>query len=319
MKKEKERKEREALMESRPGATQSLAKQMAVKGMLGTQKMAAEALVEALSDDELSMLRSVEDEFARAAELALQLQLIFPAPNAGIYAPLFETPRYTNVLLLAWLHASRDRRSGAAKKGVGVLLQRPTRPPPATVPGRVSANWARLQAASRARTGMGGRSSSAKGGPGSSKQASRQKQSVGSKSSRARGDAARSTPPARRLSTAPATSIGSPAGSQRSHNPNTSPAAAGGLGGGLGWRPRTSFAPPAEQLEHASPSPMSSPGAQGPWAGGGTGAPGSVPTVEAALAAAASTAPGRGGAGPRVRSAHAQSRLDRAAHAQCVR
>jgi hypothetical protein len=65
------------------------------------------------------MLQTVEDEFARAAEMAPSMQLIFPAPNAEQYMALFETPRYYNVLLLAWLQASRDKRSGAAKRGVG--------------------------------------------------------------------------------------------------------------------------------------------------------------------------------------------------------
>jgi hypothetical protein len=41
------------------------------------------------------------------------------ASLAGSYAPLFETPRYYNVLLLAWLHASREQKSGAARPAAG--------------------------------------------------------------------------------------------------------------------------------------------------------------------------------------------------------
>ena len=123
-KRQKEKREKEALLSSGSGSTgQSLAKQMAVKGQLGKEKVAADVLVESLQEEEVHMLQDVEDEFARAAELAPHMQLVFPAPNAAMYTPLFEAPRYYNMLLLAWLHASRDKMSGAAKRGVGMLLQ----------------------------------------------------------------------------------------------------------------------------------------------------------------------------------------------------
>ena len=122
-KKEKEKKEADALLRSGGGAGQSIVKQMAVRGQLGKEKVGADVLIESMQEDEVNMLQEVEDEFARAAELAPHMQLIFPAPNAASYTPLFEAPRYYNMLLLAWLHASRDKKSGAAKRGVGMLLQ----------------------------------------------------------------------------------------------------------------------------------------------------------------------------------------------------
>ena len=122
-KKQKEKKEADALLRGGSSSGQSLVKQMAVRGRLGKEKIPADELVESMQEEEVNMLQEVEDEFARAAELAPHMQLIFPAPNAASYTPLFEAPRYYNQLLLAWLHASRDKKSGAAKRGVGMLLQ----------------------------------------------------------------------------------------------------------------------------------------------------------------------------------------------------
>eukprot|EP01043_Picozoa_sp_COSAG02_P033661 COSAG02_NODE_2309_length_9170_cov_10.752508_2_plen_785_part_00 len=122
-KKQKEKREADALLRSGTSSGQSLVKQMAVRGRLGKEKIPADELVESMQEEEINMLQEVEDEFARAAELAPHMQLIFPAPNAASYTPLFEAPRYYNQLLLAWLHASRDKKSGAAKRGVGMLLQ----------------------------------------------------------------------------------------------------------------------------------------------------------------------------------------------------
>ena len=69
-KRQKEKREKEALLSSGSGSTgQSLAKQMAVKGQLGKEKVAADVLVESLQEEEVHMLQDVEDEFARAAEL----------------------------------------------------------------------------------------------------------------------------------------------------------------------------------------------------------------------------------------------------------
>ena len=49
-------------------------------------------------EEEVNMLQEVEDEFARAAELAPHMQLIFPAPNAA--SP--SSSRWAAVV--AWAH-----------------------------------------------------------------------------------------------------------------------------------------------------------------------------------------------------------------------
>ena len=70
-KKAKAKKEKESLMPTEHKSTgQSLVKQMAVKGQLGKEKIGADVLVESMQEEEVNMLQEVEDEFARAAELA---------------------------------------------------------------------------------------------------------------------------------------------------------------------------------------------------------------------------------------------------------